>query len=289
VLSTVDPYFTDLGISRSLDLAYRTTKPLSTQGGDYELVTPSASVRFGVPFNEYDTVFFGIGVEQTHIKGDAGLPDSYKDYRNVFGAKSTSVPLTLGWARDGRDSILVPTSGRYQRVNLEWGIAGDTRYLRSNYQFQQYIPISNRFTFGLNAEVGWGKGLSGKPYPFFKNFNGGGLGTVRGFEQNSLGPVDATGSFIGGTKRLNINAELYVPFPGSGNDRTLRLFGYMDAGNVWGEQKVVGRKDPIRTSVGVGISWISPVGPLKLSYGKPITKVDSDRIQNLQFQIGTAF
>lgn len=288
VLSTVDPYFTDLGISRAIDLFYRTTKPLSTQGGDYELVTPGASVRFGVPFNEYDTVFFGIGFEQTQIKGTTGLPSTYLAYRNVFGEKSSSLPLTLGWTRDGRDSVLVPSSGRYQRVNLEMGVGGDTRYLRANYQFQQYIPISNRFTLGLNAEVAWGKGLSGKPYPIFKNYFAGGLGTVRGFEQNSLGPVDVDGSFIGGPKRINMNAELYVPFPGSGNDRTLRLFGYADAGNVWAEKDKIKFND-MRASVGVGISWISPVGPLKLSYGKPIKKTNQDRIQNLQFQIGTAF
>lgn len=288
VLSTVDPYFTDLGISRSLDLFYRTTKPLSSQGGEYELVTPGASIRFGVPFNEYDTVYFGLGFEQTQIKGDTGLPLSYKNYRDVFGDKSTSIPLTLGWARDGRDSVLVPNNGRYQRVNLELGIGGDTRYLRANYQFQQYIPLSNRYTLGLNAEVAWGKGLGGKIYPVFKNYFAGGLGTVRGFEQNSLGPTDGEGIFVGGPKRMNLNAEFYVPFPGSGNDRTLRLFGYADAGNVWGEGEKI-RMNDLRASVGVGISWVSPVGPLKLSYGKPIKKREFDRIQNLQFQIGTAF
>ncbi|RRS03593.1 outer membrane protein assembly factor BamA [Aquabacterium soli] len=288
VVSTTDPYFTDIGISRSVDLFYRTTKPLSTQGGDYELITPGASIRFGVPFTEFDTVFFGIGIEQTQIKGDVGLPVSYYLYRENFGDRSLSIPLTLGWARDGRDSVLVPNAGSYQRVNLEWGVAGDTRYIKSNLQYQQYWPLARGFTLGINGELGWGKGLSGKPYPIFKNFFGGGLGTVRGFDQNSLGPVDVQGAYIGGTKRINLNTELYVPFPGSGNDRTLRLFGYADAGNVWGEDQTVSADD-LRASVGIGISWISPVGPLKLSYGEPVRKFDQDKIQKLQFQIGTAF
>jgi len=289
VLSTVDPYFTDIGISRSLDFFYRTTKPLSSQGdADYELVTPGASVRFGVPFTEQDTVYFGIGAEQTQIKGDTNLPISYLRYRNDFGDRSLSIPLTLGWARDGRDSVLVPNEGRYQRLNVEWGIAGDTRYVRSNYQFQQYWPLSPRFTLGVNAELGWGKGLAGKPYPLFKNFYGGGLGSVRGFDQNSLGQVDSDGSYIGGSKRVNLNSELYVPFPGTGMDRTLRLFGYLDAGNVWADDQKVSFDD-LRASVGIGISWISPVGPLKLSYGQPIKYTDQDKIQKLQFQIGTAF
>jgi outer membrane protein insertion porin family len=288
VVSTVDPYFTDSGISRAVDVFYRTSRPLSSQGGDYEIVTPGATLRFGVPFTEFDTVFFGLGAEQTSIKGDLGLPDSYKTYRRNFGDSSLSVPLTVGWARDARDSTIAPTQGRYQRINLEWGVAGDTRYLRSNYQFQQYFALTNRFTFGFNAELGYGVGLAGKEYPFFKNFYGGGLGTVRGFEQNSLGPLDNTGAYIGGNKRININNELYVPFPGAGNDRTLRLFGYLDAGNVWGSDEEI-KLNQLRASVGVGISWVSPVGPLKLSYGQPFRKFDEDKIQKLQFQIGTAF
>ncbi len=289
VVSTVDPYFTDIGISRSIDVFYRTSKPLRNQGGgSYELITPGASVRFGVPFTEFDTVFFGLGVEQTQIKGETDIPLSYDRYRDQFGERSLSVPITIGWARDGRDSLLVPTDGRYQRVNVEWGIAGDTRYVKSNYQYQQYWPLSKSFTLGFNGEIGWGKGLSGKPFPVFKNFFGGGLGTVRGFDQNSLGIPDAQGAYIGGAKRINLNTELYVPFPGSGNDRTLRLFGYFDAGNVWREEDPV-KFDELRASAGIGISWISPVGPLKLSYGEPVKKFDEDKIQKLQFQIGTAF
>ncbi|MDO9234553.1 MAG: outer membrane protein assembly factor BamA [Aquabacterium sp.] len=288
VVTTADPYFTDNGISRAFDVFYRTSRPLSTQGGDYQIVTPGGSVRFGVPFTEFDTVFFGLGAEQTAIKGDLGLPDSYKRHRIIFGDRSLSIPLTMGWARDARDSLIAPTNGRYQRVNVEWGVAGDTRYLRSDYQFQQYFPLTNRITLGFNTEVGYGAGLAGKPYPVFKNFYGGGLGTVRGFEQSSLGPIDTEGAYIGGNKRVNVNTELFVPFPGAGNDRTLRLFGYLDAGNVWGEDDRIRAKD-LRASVGVGISWVSPVGPLKLSFGKPFRSFDYDKIQKLQFQIGSVF
>lgn len=289
VVSTVDPYFTDDGISRALDVYYRTSRPLNSQGEDYRLVTPGAAIRFGVPFTEYDTVYLGVGFERTEIKGSSAyLPNNYFLYREQFGATSSSLPLTLGWARDGRDSTLVPTRGRYQRLSAEWGVALDTRYLRTQYQFQQYWPLSTRFTLGVNGEIGWGTGLGGRPYPIFKNFYGGGLGTVRGFEQGSLGPVDVTGAYIGGNRRINLNAELYVPFPGAGNDRTLRLFGYVDAGNVWGESDEL-KLDSIRASAGIGLSWISPVGPLKLSYGTPIRKFPEDRIERFQFQIGTAF
>ena len=288
VVSTVDPYFTVDGISRAIDLYYRTTKPINSQGEQYTLITPGAAIRFGVPFSEYDTVFFGIGAEQTRIKGATQLPNSYFLYRQQFGETSTSIPFTIGWSRDNRDSALVPTAGRYTRVNLDYAALGDARFLRANLQGQQYIQITRAFTYGVNAEIGYGKGLGGRPYPIFKNFYGGGLGTVRGFDQGSLGPVDVTGAFIGGNRRFNLNNELYLPVPGAGADRTLRIFLYADAGNVWGENEKV-TFSSLRASAGLGVSWISPVGPLKLSYGTPIRKQPEDRIQRLQFQIGTAF
>ncbi len=291
VLSTVDPYFTQDGVSRSFDLYYRTNKPLNSQGLTYEIVTMGTAVKFGIPLSDYDTVFVGGGLEQTRIRSSSTLPEVYERFRYTYGNRSTSVPLTLGWQRDGRDSALVPNAGRYQRVNLEWGVGGDTRYLRSNYQVQQYFPLSKKLTLGLNGELGWGVGLGGRDYPIFKNFYGGGLGTVRAFDQSSLGPVDVTGSYIGGNRRLNLNAELYFPFPGVGNDRTLRLFAYTDAGNVWapGQSMTDTSDNPIRVSAGLGLSWVSPVGPLKLSYGTPIRYARTDRIQRFQFQIGTAF
>ena len=288
VVSTVDPYFTVDGISRAIDLYYRTTKPINSQGEQYTLVTPGAAIRFGVPFSEYDTVFFGIGAEQTRIRGATQLPNSYFLYRQQFGETSTSIPFTIGWSRDNRDSALVPTAGRYTRVNLDYAALGDAQFLRANLQGQQYIQITRAFTYGVNAEIGYGKGLGGRPYPIFKNFYGGGLGTVRGFDQGSLGPVDVTGAFIGGNRRFNLNNELYLPVPGAGADRTLRIFLYADAGNVWGENEKV-TFSSLRASAGLGVSWISPVGPLKLSYGTPIRKQPEDRIQRLQFQIGTAF
>ncbi len=288
VLSTVDPYFTIDGISRAIDLYYRTTKPINSQGEQYQLVTPGAAIRFGVPFSEFDTVFFGIGAERTEIKGGNAMPNNLYLYRAQFGDVSHTFPVTVGWTRDQRDSALVPNDGSYKRVNVDWGFAGDTRYVRTNLQYQHYWPFARQFTFAINGELGYGRGLGGRPYPVFKNFYGGGLGTVRAFDQGSLGPADVTGAYIGGNRRLNLNSELYVPVPGAGNDRTLRIFGYVDAGNVWGEQERL-TLDSLRASAGIGLSWISPVGPLKLSYGTPIRKEPNDRIQRLQFQIGTAF
>ena len=288
VLNTTNPYFTADGISRTIDLYHRSSKPYQDQGGNYELITSGASTRFGIPFGETDTVFFGGGAERTTIKAGTNIPAAYLAYADKFGYRSNAIPLTIGWSRDDRDNSVAPNSGWLQRLNSEWGVAGDARYLRTNYQVQQYIPLNKKFTLAFNGELGWGKGLSGRPFPVFKNFYSGGLGSVRGFDQGTLGPRDVTGASIGGAKKITLNGELITPFPGAGNDRSLRLFGFIDVGNVFDENEKV-RAGDLRASVGVGLSWISPLGPLRLAIANPVRKFAGDKIQRLQFQIGTSF
>ncbi len=286
--NSVDPYFTADGVSRTIDLYHRTSRPYEDQGGNYQLVTEGAGLRFGVPFSELDTVYFGGSLERTTIKPGTNIPAAYLAYAQRFGYTSTAIPLTIGWSRDDRDSSLAPSRGRYQRVSGELGLIGDAHYWRGNYQYQQYIPLNKQYTLAFNGELGWGRGLSGRPYPIFKNFYSGGLGSVRGFEQGTLGPRDVTGSSIGGPKKITLNGEVITPFPGAGNDRTLRMFGFVDIGNVFGEDEKV-RFGDLRASVGLGVSWLSPIGPLRLAVAQPVRKFAGDRIQRLQFQIGTSF
>ena len=289
VVSTTDPYFTPEGISRTVDLFHRTTRPYLGDLNAYSLVSSGAGLRFGVPFSEIDTVFFGLNYEQTTINPGTNLPNAYVEYVQQFGYSSNSLPLTVGWARDGRDSALVPNRGMFQRFNADFSATGDSRYIRSNYQVQQYTPLSKKFTLALNADFGWGQGVGGRPYPLFKNYFVGGLGSVRGFQQSTLGPSDSSNSiFLGGAKKIVMNAELLAPFPGAGSDRTLRLFTFADTGRAFGENEKVSLKE-LRSSFGVGLSWISPMGPLRFSYAIPLKRQDTDKIQKLQFQIGTSF
>jgi outer membrane protein insertion porin family len=120
---------------------------------------------------------------------------------------------------------------------------------------------------------------------------------VRGFEQGSLTTAaqrDAaalaavTPTPTGGARKVTFNAEILSPLPGGGNDRTLRWYSFFDAGGLYGVDEPIDL-GAMRASVGVGISWVSPVGPLRLAFAKPIRQFDGDRIQNLQFQIGTSF
>ncbi len=288
VLRTTDPYFTQDGISRTFDLYYKTTKPFTEQGGDYRIVTPGIGIRFGVPFTERDTVFFGVGAERIKVEEGNQLPVAFRDQGGTY------LPATIGWARDQRDSALVPNDGTLQLFNAELGLGSDKRYAKLNYQYQQYIPLNKQYTLAFNAELGIGRGIGGD-FPVLKNFFGGGLGSVRGFDQGTLGPrSDVVGSTtgervnIGGAKNVVLNAEIIAPFPGAGNDRTLRVFGFVDVGNVYAEKEKISAAD-LRASVGVGLSWISPIGPLRFAWANPVRKFEGDRIQKFQFQIGTSF
>lgn len=289
--STTDPYFTSDGVSRTISAYHKTFSPYQDQSY-YQLVTSGGSIRFGVPFTESDTVYFGAGIENTTIVPGTSLPAAYLDYAKQFGFESSALPLTLGWSRDRRDSSLAPTAGRYQRLSADLSVAGDARYFRSTLQHQEYFPLSKQLTLALNADLGFGAAVGDRSFPVFKNFYGGGLGSVRGFEQGSLGPKDISGTVVGGSQKLNVNAELLAPFPGVGNDKTLRMYGFLDAGSVGGPGYGLSVNDnatDLRSSAGVGLSWISPVGPLRLAFAWPVKKFEGDKMQSVQFQIGSSF
>ncbi|WP_395348539.1 outer membrane protein assembly factor BamA [Variovorax sp. UC122_21] len=326
-VTATDPYFSKDGISRTFNLFHTTTRPYYEADGNYKLASDGGSVRFGIPVGELDRIYLGIGVERyaftpgsngtyTLVNGSyvyTGTPQAYLDYFQCTGtAPSVSCanrsmvafPATLGWSRDDRDSALIPTRGRLQSANLEVGVGGALRYLKSNYQYQQYFPLSKQYTLALNGELGYARALGDAAFPIFKNFYAGGLGSVRGFEQNSLGPRDAVSEgSLGGTRKAIFNLEFSTPFPGAGNDRSLRLYTFLDAGNVFASRTASmsdaqwKAQNRLRASAGLGISWISPLGPLRLAYAVPLryqkedtaNGIAADRTQRLQFQIGTSF
>ncbi|MGF6642736.1 outer membrane protein insertion porin family [Paraburkholderia sp. GAS82] len=293
-VTQVDPYFTVDGIKRITDVYYRTSEPLyysNVTDTSFRIITLGADLKFGVPFSESDMVYFGTGIEQNRLDVDSTTPQSYIDYVNDFGRVSNNVPLTLGWSRDNRDSALVPSRGYFTQFNAEYGTPiARTTYYKTDFQAQYYYSFAKGFVLGLNFQGGYGNGLDGEPYPIFKNYYAGGIGSVRGYEPSSLGPRDATtGDPIGGSKLLVGNIELTFPLPGTGYDRTLRIFTFFDGGNVWGTEGNSTGANGLRYSYGTGLEWISPIGPLKLDFGLPLIKHAGDQYQKFQFQIGTSF
>ncbi|VXC91315.1 Outer membrane protein assembly factor BamA [Burkholderia sp. 8Y] len=291
-ITQTDPYFTVDGIQRITDAYYRTTYPLYySSDSSFRIVSMGVDTKFGIPFSESDMVYFGAGIEQDRFNTDSDTPQSYLDYVSEFGRVVNNVPLTASWKRDHRDSALVPSRGYYLQANAEVGTPlGNTEYYKTDFTAQYYHSFSRGFVFGVNLQAGYGAGLGGKSYPIFKNYYAGGIGSVRGYESSSLGPRDkTTNDPIGGSKMVVANIEMTFPLPGTGYDRTLRVFTFVDGGNVWGDEGNSTGSNGLRYSYGMGLEWISPIGPLKLSLGFPIVRHSGDTYQKFQFQIGTAF
>lgn len=287
-LGLTNPYVTPGGVSRTLELFYRSSRPYDDQGGDYHIATQGATLRYAIPLGLSSAVLVGAGLESTRVNaGSVELPPSYANYLAHFGNPSHAVPLTLAFAHDTRNDSFAPTAGRLLRVATEWSPWQDARYVRTDYQAQQYLPLGKRVTLAFNAELGVGRGTAGRIYPVFKNYVGGGLGSVRGFEQGTLGPREGN-SVVGGPKRAVFNFELLTPMPGVSDEPTLRLFTFFDIGGVFAEnEKMAG--DQMRRSAGLGLSWNSPIGPLRIAFAHAVRKFPGDKTQKLQFQTGATF
>ena len=285
-LSYTNPFYTDDGVSRGFDIYKRDVDASSLAIASYNTSTLGTGVRFGVPVTEYDTVNYGLALEQTEIGILQDTPQRYIDFVNEFGEKSNTVLATVGWARDKRDSVIFTTKGSFQKFSAEVGVpSGDLTFYRTNYQHQWYYPLTKEYTLLLNGQIGYADGYDQKPLPFYKVFYLGGVNSLRGYETATIGPKDSNGDSLGGSHMMLANVEFLFPFPGLQKDRSVRLSWFVDAG-------MVGEKydfDEVRYSTGLGFSWYSPVGPLKLSFGKALNPEPDDRLQRIQFTLGTVF
>ena len=285
-LSYTNPFYTDDGVSRGFDIYKRDVDASSLAIASYNTSTLGTGVRFGVPVTEYDTVNYGLALEQTEIGILQDTPQRYIDFVNEFGEKSNTVLATVGWARDKRDSVIFTTKGSFQKFSAEVGVPpGDLTFYRTNYQHQWYYPLTKEYTLLLNGQIGYADGYDQKPLPFYKVFYLGGVNSLRGYETATIGPKDSNGDSLGGSHMMLANVEFLFPFPGLQKDRSVRLSWFVDAG-------MVGEKydfNEVRYSTGLGFSWYSPVGPLKLSFGKALNPEPDDRLQRIQFTLGTVF
>ena len=286
----VNPYWTADGISRGFDFFRRDVDTSTLSIAAYHTYSTGAGVRFGIPVTEFDTVNIGFTGERTRLSVDPTAPQRYLDFITEFGERSDTLRTNVSFARDTRDSLTWPTKGWLNELGFEVGVPpGDLKYYRVNYQSQWfYTPDKlSWLTIMLNGEAGYADGYGGKPLPFFKNFYAGGVGSVRGFETATLGPRDTNGDVLGGNRRFIGNLELLFPMPGY-KEKNVRLAGFMDFGNVWGADEKIKGGD-IRVGAGLAVSWDSPVGPLRFSFGAPIRKKPGDKIERFQFQLGRIF
>ena len=290
VFSYTNPYFTPDGVSQGFDVYHRTVNTSSTAIANYTSASTGGGIRFGFPIGEKESLGFGIGLDTTSITTFDDSPKYYKDFVQEFGDTNLSIPVTLNWASDGKDSFFLPTKGTFQKASVEVAVpGGDLTYYRANYQLQHFVPLNTKFTLMVNGEVGYAEGYGGKGLPFYKNFYAGGVNSVRGYKASSLGPaINDSGSEyrIGGNRRVVGNAELLWSLPGM--EKSFRMGVFFDAGQVYGKGQNLALSD-LRYSTGLTAAWISPIGPLKFSFGLPLNKKETDETESFQFQLGTTF
>ncbi|MDO5686092.1 MAG: outer membrane protein assembly factor BamA [Neisseria sp.] len=308
-LSFTDPYFTPDGVSLGYDAYWRSYDPNKRSITAYKTTTYGAGVRMGVPVTEYDRVNFGLGVNHMKITLFPYSPKRYYDFVNKFGRSNWTLTGNIGWGRNTTDSAFWPTRGYIINANLEAGLpGGDIQYYKLTHNQSWFFPMTKDLTLMLSGGLGYANGYGKhKELPFYLNFYGGGLGSVRGYDTGSVGPkgYDANDNvdYLGGTKQANLSAEVLFPMPGVKDARTVRLSAFVDAGSTWDDRTytqadykpygAAGHKstfsNELRYSAGLAFTWVSPLGPMKFSYAYPINKKDGDKAQRFQFQLGTVF
>jgi len=288
--SYTNPYYTVDGISRGFGAFFRETDADSANVANYSTDTFGANMNYGFPVSEYN--FFNFSVEADSLKLDVSdfASQEIQDFVDQHGDSFKSLGLTASLAHDTRNRRIFPSSGGVRRISVESKIPGsELEYYKVNLRLQQYIPLTRLFVFQSKAEIGYGDGFGDfDSMPFFKNFFAGGVRSVRGWEDNSLGPRDSRNDPLGGNLRTVGNMEIQFPPPFMTETNSVRLSTFFDVGNVFPGVEDFDSGD-LRMSVGVGVIWLSPVGPLAISFAQPLNDESDDKVQKFQFSLGSAF
>lgn len=297
-ISFLDPYFTPDGISRGFSVYYRTTKFGSLNIANYATDTVGGNVTFSYPIDETETISFGAGADQTSINLGVTPSAAVFDFVNRHGSQIRTLNTTAAWTRNTLDKGVMPTYGGYQSLSAEIGVPGsDLDYYKLNFYGQRYRPASKSLVYRTWTHLGYGGSYgNGDGLPFYRNFFGGGFNSVRGFRDYSMGPrtaVIGTGERlpIGGNAQIEGGLELIFPAPFAEDNGKIRTVAFLDAGNVFDTRDTAYKPSlsDLRYSAGLGLSWLTPIGPLTFALSKPINKKPDDITQLFQFSIGQSF
>lgn len=291
--SYTNPYYTDNGVSRTLKAFYRSTDARKISNvATYIADIYGVGANYLIPLSEHDSLRAGADYQHSAYTATEETPTSYKNFLTNYGSQFDIFTLTLGWQYDSRDRAIFATEGLSQTIDGEFSVPGSGyEYYKLSTRTQWHYPLGKRWTFMLRGEIGFGEGYGSQErqnLPFFESFFAGGPGSVRGYEPNSLGPVEGDKT-IGGALKVLAGTELTMPADWFGeNNKTFRLSLFVDAGNVYPALEAFETGD-IRLTYGLGAMWMSPIGPLTFSYAKPLNKQVGDQFQSFQFSIGTFF
>jgi outer membrane protein insertion porin family len=311
--SYTEPYFTVDGISVGYNLYGRDTDYDRINVASFSTNTFGASVNWSYPVSEIERLGWGLGYENLDLKTGSFASQEISDFVSENGDNFDVVSLNVNWIKSTLNRGVFATRGTSQRVGLDIAVPGSgLEYYKTTYSLQHLRGLTRSLTLKLRADLGYGESYGDTTsMPFFKNFYGGGFGSVRGFKRNTLGPQDTpchlrnppcSTSFIddpdpiGGNVQVELGAEVIFPLPFLKDQRSVQSTFFVDVGNIFntkcGETQVNCFKPDVgelRYSVGVGATWLSGFGPITFSIAKPLNSNDFDETEVFQFSLGNQF
>lgn len=295
-----NPYYTDWGVSRSLEFSYRETNPddiLDT--ADYFSDNLSVGMSYGVPISEYTRINGGLSIAGTRIRTTDSTPVDIEEFIDDKGNAYTFLEADVSWTRDTRNRTVFAETGTVNEVSLTSTLpGGDLEFYKLGYSFEGYVPITDTVVGSFSSDVGYGGGFGDtEDLPFFRHYYAGGIRSVRGYKGASLGPrycdgggvsPNCEGDAAGGDFRTVGTFELTFPPPLATESGQTRLSLFYDFGNVFSDVDNF-ESGALRSSAGISFNWRSPIGPLSFSLAEPINPEPGDETETFQFTIGTLF
>ena len=307
-----NPYYTVDGVNRGFDLFYNKTNFNKIDITNYNIDRLGGNIVFGYPISDQSRLSAIFGISNVKIKEGSTPAYFVQDFIDRKKTSFNTLTSTLSWSQSKLNFGLIPTKGYAQSLNIECTYPkGNSFFYKISYQGQYLYPLNDTYTLKVHGHVGYGGGFSSE-LPFYENYLGGGFGSIRGFEYGSLGPqalqTDGVNNPIGGNVIADGGIAILFPMPFSKDKRSSQLSVFLDMGNVWSTYKrnpvVMGGSNngksylsnlqkpnfhDLRYSVGVGLTWISPLGPLTFSVARAIKKRATDHTQFFQFSLGNTF
>ncbi|MBT4493231.1 MAG: outer membrane protein assembly factor BamA [Gammaproteobacteria bacterium] len=304
--SFFDPYYTVDGVSRGYSVFFRKSDFEEFNIASFSTDSYGASVNFGYPISEVSRIGFSFGYESTRIQEGVIPAQEISAFIDKEGDQFDLLSLTATYSMSALNRGLMPTAGRSQSLSFEMTIPGsELEFFRINYNGQIFYPLFGPLVMRLRTDLGYGEAYgSTETFPFYKHFFSGGMGSVRGYESNTLGPRSTPSPQdqfrepdpIGGNVLIEFSAEILFPLPFIEEQSQMRSVFFVDAGNVFNTNCAAVSvvcldldEGELRYSAGLAVTWITGFAPISFSLSFPINEKDGDESEAFQFELGKTF
>ncbi len=276
-LGFTDPWLLGFPVTAGLNVYYDELEYFNT----YDSRVAGANVQVGKYLTDYISASLVGRAERVEIFNVSQFASTY--IKEQEGTRDT-ISLGLGFGRDTRDDYYAPTKGSKHSLSIEnagWVLGGDNTFFKAIGDTDWYFPLPLKTVLHLRGRAGFVEGYDGKDVPIYERFFVGGINTIRGFKYGEAGPEDVFGEIIGAERMVIFNSELIFPLS---RELGLRAAVFYDGGAGWNE-----KFDKWRHSVGVGIRWLSPAGPIRIDWGYNLNPQDDEKRSVWDFTIGAQF